>query len=311
MNKYRIIAAAACMALMGGCAREQATDYTGSGTIEATEITVSSLAGGRITNLYVAEGHWIAPGDTIALIDVEKLELQREISRTGLDEADWNEKILDREKETLGNRLSQAETKRDNAKKNFDRVRALFDAGAATREALDGVETAYELAAIEVDTVRKQIAGIETKRASIDAVRKKIEAGLSLLDRQIADGTVIALSGGVVLEKYAEEGEVVGAGMPICSIGDLSTVWLIIYVGESDVGRISLGAKANVTIDSHPGETFPGTVTWIAETAEFTPKNVQTRDSRVDLVYAVKITLDNPDGIFKIGMPADAAIEGL
>ncbi len=108
-----------------------------------------------------------------------------------------------------------------------------------------------------------------------------------------------------------EPGEIVNFATPLCIIADISTVWLNIYVGEEMLGKLVIGGKADIRVDSHPDVVFEGKITRISQRAEFTPKNVQTKDSRVDLVYAVKITTDNPEGIFKIGMPADVYIEGL
>jgi HlyD family secretion protein len=116
---------------------------------------------------------------------------------------------------------------------------------------------------------------------------------------------------GEVIETYAEAGEMAAPGSPLCTIADLSTVKLRIYVNEKLLGKVKLNDAVSVGVDSHPGERFDGVITWISPVAEFTPKNVQTRDSRADLVYATQVTLKNPNGVFKIGMPADAYIEGL
>jgi HlyD family secretion protein len=143
------------------------------------------------------------------------------------------------------------------------------------------------------------------------AKHEKIDANLKLLDKQISDAVVTAPSGGSVIEKYSEKGEIVTYGKPLVKIADISKVWLKVYVSEEMLGKIKLGGKADVRIDSMPEKSFTGSITWISPKSEFTPKSVQTRNSRIDLVYAVKITLENPDGIFKIGMPAEVYIQGL
>jgi len=108
--------------------------------------------------------------------------------------------------------------------------------------------------------------------------------------------------------KLAEAGELVGVGSGLYIVSDLSTVHLTIYVSETELGNVSIGQEAKVTIDSHDDRSFPGRVSYISQEAEFTPKNVQTKDERVKLVYGVKIDIPNPEGILKPGIPADAAL---
>jgi len=114
---------------------------------------------------------------------------------------------------------------------------------------------------------------------------------------------------GMVLSENVEPGEYVAAGTPVVTIGRLDPLWLRAYIAESDLGRVKLGQAARVTTDTYPGREYPGTVTFIAQDAEFTPKNVQTEQERVKLVYRIKITLPNPDHELKPGMPADAVID--
>ena len=153
--------------------------------------------------------------------------------------------------------------------------------------------------------------GLRAKSGSFDASREKINASLRLLDYRITKGAVVSTSDGIIIEKFIEQGELAVPGKPIFSIADLSTMRLTIYVSEEMLGTVKIGSKAKIYVDSFPEKTFEGTVSWISSEAEFTPKNVQTRESRVELVYAVRISADNNEGIFKIGMPADAIIEGL
>jgi len=121
---------------------------------------------------------------------------------------------------------------------------------------------------------------------------------------EVVDATIVSPTDGLVTEKIAEPGELLAAGAPILVITDLARPWLTVYVAEPDLGRIKLGAVAEVVTDG--GEKRQGKVSFIASTAEFTPRNVQTRDERVKLVYRVKIGLGNADGLFKPGMPAEA-----
>jgi HlyD family secretion protein len=135
------------------------------------------------------------------------------------------------------------------------------------------------------------------------------EAAASLARTRLNETTLLAPTAGIVLSKNIEPGEQVAPGTPVVTIGRLEDVWIRGYVPESDLPRIKLGQKARVTVDGLKGRIFEGRLDFIAQEAEFTPKNVQTEKERVRLVYRVKVTVPNPDMILKPGMPADAVIE--
>jgi len=307
--------AAACLILTAwlitGCREEEKERFTGSGIIEATEIRIGSELMGRIVELSVREGDVVKNGMVLASIDVERLRLQHAAARIGLDELDWNEKILDNEIDAALEAVRQAETALEKIRTSRNRIANLFDEKAATQDQLDTAETERELAESRLRAARIRVEGLRTKERSLATAREKIKANLAVIESQIEDGTIVCPADGIVLDTFVEAGETIGPGMPVCTVADLSTVRLMIFVGERDLGKLKVGGAATVHIDSYPDRSFPGTVTWISQKAEFTPKNVQTKESRIDLVYAVKISIDNDEGIFKIGMPADASIEGL
>ncbi|MCD6307675.1 MAG: efflux RND transporter periplasmic adaptor subunit [Candidatus Latescibacteria bacterium] len=311
MNKI----VAACLILITwsitSCREEVREHFTGSGTIEATEIRVGSELMGRIVELSVQEGDTVEKGALLVSIDVERLRLQHAAARIGLDELDWNEKILDNEIDAAREAAGQAETALAKIKTSGKRIANLFNDNAATQDQLDTAETERRLAESKLRAARIRVEGLRTKKRSLATARAKTEANLAVIESQIDDGTIVSPTDGTVLETFVETGETIVPGIPVCTVADLSTVRLIIYVGEQDLGKLKVGGVAEVQIDSYPDRSFPGTVTWISQKAEFTPKNVQTKESRIDLVYAVRISIDNGDGIFKIGMPADAYIEGL
>jgi len=294
-----------------GCRNDEENSFTGSGIIEATEIMVSAETQGKLISLTFQEGDYLQKGMVIAEIDVENIELQREVASADLAELYWSEKIIEKEIATAEELVSQATITLGNVQKTRDRILSLFKQNAATKEQSDKAETEFALSVSRLHVAEKQLDEIKTRAGSLQAKREKIEANLRVLDNKIDDGVVLCPVDGVVIEKYAEQGEIVNFGMPICKIADLSTVWLQIYVSEDMLGNLTIGSEALISVDSHPGESFEGRITWISPRAEFTPKNIRTKDSRVNLVYAVRITLKNPEGIFKIGMPADAYIEGL
>jgi len=135
------------------------------------------------------------------------------------------------------------------------------------------------------------------------------EAAVNLAKTRLVDTTLLAPAAGIVLSKNIEPGEQVAAGTPVVTIGRLEDVWIRGYVPESDLPRIKLGQKARVTVDGLKGMVFEGRLDFIAQEAEFTPKNVQTEKERVRLVYRIKITVPNPELVLKPGMPADAVLE--
>jgi HlyD family secretion protein len=125
---------------------------------------------------------------------------------------------------------------------------------------------------------------------------------------RLNDSIIYARASGVVLQKNVEPGETVASGLPIFTIGDLSNPWIKVYVKEDKLGLIKLGQKAEITTDSYPGKKYEGTVTYISSEAEFTPKNVQTQEERVKLVFGVKVSVQNMNDELKPGMPADVKI---
>jgi HlyD family secretion protein len=158
-----------------------------------------------------------------------------------------------------------------------------------------------------------QANALEVKRREEDIHARQAEvsrskASLALIDSQIGDTTVISPVDGVVLVKSSDVGEILAPGTSVLTVGDIDHPWLRGYVGETDLGRVKLGATAKVTTDSYPGKSYPGRVTFISSEAEFTPKQIQTHQERVKLVYRIKIEIDNPNHELKSNMPADAEI---
>jgi HlyD family secretion protein len=154
---------------------------------------------------------------------------------------------------------------------------------------------------------------LELKRREEDLVARRADisrarAQVAITDTQINDTVVTSPVDGVVLVKSAEVGEVLAAGTTVVTIGDIEHPWLRAYINETDLGRVKLGQMANLNTDSFPGKTYPGRVSFIASEAEFTPKQIQTREERVKLVYRIKIDVDNSSHELKSNMPVDAEI---
>jgi len=311
MNKAATLMAVSMLILSAGCRESADEAFTGSGTFEAREILVSSQSSGELLSAGFEEGDTVKTGDILAEIDVEQFRLERHVTANGLEELAWSGRTLESETAAAGEQAAQAEAALGIARKTKDRLTKLFDQGAATREKLDRAKTEYSVALSGLKAAKNKIEALKARAGSVEASRETIKARLRLLDYRIGKGVTESPADGTIIEKYAEAGELAAPGSPICLLADLSSLRLTIYVGEDQLGLIGIGTPAGIRVDSHPDRSFEGTVTWISDEAEFTPKNVQTKDSRLDLVYAVRITVDNTGGVFKIGMPADAFIEGL
>ncbi|MBN2241079.1 MAG: HlyD family efflux transporter periplasmic adaptor subunit [Acidobacteria bacterium] len=174
----------------------------------------------------------------------------------------------------------------------------------AARAAVEQARAALEQAEASRLEIRRREQETETRRAQIEQAR----AQAALMDTIIADGTVRAPLDGIILEKSAEIGEVVAAGTTIATLGDIHRPWLRGYIRQQDQGRVKLGMKARITTDSYPDKVYEGRVSYMASEAEFTPKQIQTPEERVKLVYRIKIAVDNPRQELKLNMPASAEI---
>lgn len=183
--------------------------------------------------------------------------------------------------------VSNADAYLEKAKKDFDRYGPLYQQGVITSQQLDAAKTAYEAALAQVQLSR---------------------AALRTGEVRLKDTVIFSPISGVVLVKNVEEGETVAAGTPVFTIGDLENPWIKVYVKENKLGLVKLGQAAEVRTDSYAGKKYEGTVSYISSDAEFTPKNVQTQEERVKLVFGVKIKVKNENNELKPGMPADVKI---
>ena len=183
--------------------------------------------------------------------------------------------------------VRNAEAQFGKAERDFERYSTLYRDGVISSQQMDAAKTAYDAASSQ----------IQLSRAALRTANVKLK-----------DSVIYAPRNGVVLSKGVEEGETVGSGVPVITIGDLDKPWVKVYVKEDKFGLVKLGQRAEVRVDSFPGKSYEGTVTYISSEAEFTPKNVQTREERVKLVFGVKVSVRNENNELKPGMPADVKI---
>jgi HlyD family secretion protein len=219
-------------------------------------------------------------------------------------------------------------SREDISRSQYDEARAKLDSTAAQlrqaqehlglvqegprKEDIAGARAQVAQAAAAVQTaeanrieLRRKEQQLTEQKAEIDRTRAQV----GMTQTQIADATIVAPIDGVVLVKSAEAGEVIAAGTTIVSLGDLAHPWLRAYINETDLGRIKLGGKVKLTTDSFPGKTYDGRISFISSEAEFTPKQIQTKEERVKLVYRIKIDVDNPHQELKNNMPVDGDIQ--
>lgn len=278
--------------LIGGCGGSSTPNP--SGTLEATEIDVASTISGRITRVDAVLGGRVQAGDTLVVLDTEILQLQRKQAESGLQ-------TISAQRIVFRDNISQAERNLEYLDLQAKRIAELVEHGTAQQQQLD------ELTA-KRDIARDQLKAVKHQLMALDAEENKLVSSLAVFDRQIEEGVVRAPLSGEILLRTVEPGEIVTPGKTLLRIADLGKMELRVFIGAADLEKVKVGSKIAVFIDAIPNRQFEGVVNWVNPEAEFTPKNAQTKDARLQLVYAVKIAIDNADGLLRIGMPAEAKI---
>ena len=292
------IVLAACLSLsVGGCGGDDEPDAYGN--FEATETVVSAETGGSLLWFTPIEGQQVAPGPTLGVIDTTRLALDRE--QLGAQRTAVRARVSEAERQ-----IGVLAVQREIAGRTYARTRRLFAEQAATAQQLDQAERDYRV-------LGEQIAALRAQRNSVTQDVVASDARVAQIAERITKSRITAPFAGTVLATYARAGEYVQPGQPLFRLASLDTLTLRAYVTEPQLALLQLGQRVQVTVDrgEHDRLAIPGTVSWIASKAEFTPTPVQTRDERADLVYAVKILVPNRGGVLKIGMPADVALAAM
>lgn len=290
---------------LAGCNNNRDGTITASGVIEATEVTVNAKLGGEIKKLAVDEGAEVRKGDLLASIDRENLDIQLRQADANVQSAAAQLHLAKRGARTEDLRLAKANL--DFAESEFKRATELFRQRGVTQRQYDDAANRF---AVATETYQKLKNGLLPEEIEAAAARLRLaEAQRALVEKYIADTSVTATVDGTVTRKSVEEGDHVLANAQLFRISRLGTVNLMIYVSEVELSRVKLGQRANVFIDGQPKKAIPGKVVYISPVAEFTPKNVQTKDDRTKLVFGVKLEMPNPERALKPGMPADAELE--
>ncbi len=292
MRFTSVVFFAMILAILNGCGNSR-SQVGSSGFIEADESVISAETAGRVDRRNFTEGTAVRAGDTLLVIDPSKLDLQlvalraaRQVTEASLSSAKLQ--------------VERAKKAEEFAISERDRVGRLVKSGSATQKQFD--QLTYE--ATQASNARQTAeANTITTRAQLE----KTDADIATLERQIQDCAPLAPISGVITEKYVEPGEFLSPGKAIAKIARLDTVWVKVYLTAEEFANVKAGDGATVSTEAG-GKEFPGVVAWTSSESEFVPKNIQTKESRSDLVYAVKVRVPNSDGSLKIGQPVFARI---
>ncbi|MCU0452566.1 MAG: efflux RND transporter periplasmic adaptor subunit [Bacteroidetes bacterium] len=290
--------------LIAACGDGDDTRIEATGTIEATDVTISAQVAGAVVSLRTDEGLKVGIGDTLVILDQREWRLQARQAEANLAAAEAQYRLAVRG--ARAEDLRQAEAADVSARRDLERMKELRASNSIPQKQLDDAELR---ATVAQQTLEKLKNG--SRPEEIDAMRARRDqaaAQLALLQKKLDDCVVTSPAAGTVLNRFVERGEFVGMGSALIRIANLEEMDLMIYVPETQLPRIKIGQTASLSVDAFKDRTFEGRVVFISSTAEFTPKNIQTKDERTKLVFGVKIRVENPDGALKAGIPADVVL---
>lgn len=302
MKRILFLAALGCLV---GCGKSEKFDASGS--FEAEEVIVSSELAGRIKLLDIREGDTVPQGKVVASIDAENLALQKEQVQASIEALGQKTADVSPQVQLLTNQLAVQQSRLNNLLHERTRIENLLKQDAATGKQLDDINAQIDVVKREMNVTQQQISvqrsNVSTQNRSILSEGKPLQKRVEQLQDQLDRSNVTNPISGTVLTKYAQTGEVTSAGKALYKIADLSELTLRAYISGGQLSQVKLGQKVKVLVDDGDDKykEYPGTITWISDKAEFTPKTIQTKEERANLVYATKIKVKN-DGYLKIGM---------
>jgi HlyD family secretion protein len=308
MKKGFYIPAAFILTLAACNSKENRFDASGS--FEADEVIVSSELAGKILSFKVEEGLGIPKDSVIGLIDAENLSLQKEQVEETIKALNERTMNVSPQVKLLEDQLTVQQAQLDNLLHERKRIENLLKQDAATGKQLDDINSQITVAQNQMLVTKQQIAvqrnNTSTQNRSILSESGPLQKRVAQLADQLKRASIVNPVAGTVIAKYAEEGEITAAGKALYKIADLGTMNLRAYITGEQLPQLKLGQHVRVMIDDGKDKyrEMPGTVTWISDKAEFTPKTIQTKEERANLVYAIKVKVKN-DGYLKIGMYAE------
>lgn len=278
------------MSVMTACGTK--SDYDATGIFEATTVTVSAETSGRILEFDIEEGDSVMVGRQVALVDTVLLSLQQGQSESQRRSATASSPDIEAQASALRSQIAHAENE-------VRRQQKLLASGATTQVIADDAEAQLKALRGQLEAL---LSTLGKSRSSIADNASAIHYQRQQIAQQIARCHIMSPITGTVLDKYAEAGEYAVPGKPLFKIADLGNIYLRAYFTASQLADLRIGQRVTVIADfgGHKQFEYPGTITWIADESEFTPKSIQTEDSRANLVYAVKVAVKN-DGRLKLG----------
>ena len=297
VNSYTLIATA--LLSLAACNRGDG-DFDATGTFEATEILVSSEANGKIMELNIEEGDRLDAGALVGYVDSTQLYLKKMQLSAGLRSVDIRKPDIRKQIAALEQQIATARTEQQ-------RMENLVKAKAGNQKQVDDIVNNIKYLQKQLDA---QYSTLNKTTGGADAEAEGILYQIMQLDDQLQKSRIVNPQAGTVLVKYAEPGEVTAAGKPLYKIADTDLLYLRAYITSDQLSTLKQGQTVRVFADygENDRREYPGTITWISDKSEFTPKGIQTKDERANLVYAIKIAVKN-DGYLKIGQYGETVFE--
>ena len=291
---------------------------TASGTVDATDVSISFRVPGILRQRPVDEGSVVKPGEVLAALDTREASARLRQAQAAELAAqarlrDMEQGYRPQEIAEAGAQVQQVQANLANLKEEARRSENLYATGAVSRQRRDKDDAAASVAQEQHRAASERLKLLQSgfRKETIAVARAQLaeaQAAVEAAKVALEDLQVTSTINGTVTRKHAEPGETLAAGRPVVTITDVTHPWVRVYMPENQIGQVQLGAPARIKIDTFPDREFTGRVSYVSSQAEFTPKNVQTQEERVKLVFAVNVTVDNPEGALKPGMPADVSI---
>ena len=300
----RLIVFVAVLSLLS-CKQNNA--YDASGNFEADEVIVSAQQNGILMQYAVEEGTQLKSGDTVGKIDVRSAELQKEQVQASIEALSQKTVNPKDQVELVQRQLVVQEAQLEQQLRERTRTENLVKSDAATRKQLDDINASIDQLRKQIEVTRQQLTlntyNTNMQNRSILSEKNPLEKSAAQIQEQINKGLVINPIGGTVLVNYALQGELQVVGKPLYKIANTDKLYLRAYITGNQLPEIKLGGQVILRIDNGKDnyKEYPGTITWISDKSEFSPKTIQTKDERANLVYAIKVRVKN-DGYLKIGM---------
>lgn len=306
MQKVILLLTGFTFTLLVSCTNK-GSDFDATGTFETDEVIVSSELGGKILSFSIEEGNTIGKDSIIGLIDATNVSLQKEQAEATIESLGDKTANVGPQVKLLQDQLAVQQSQLNNLLHERQRIENLIKADAATGKQLDDINAQVDVVKKQMSVTQQQInvqqSNVATQNRSILSEGKPLSKRVAQLDDQLKKASIVNPVDGTVITKYAQAGEITAPGKALYKIADLSVLTLRAYINGVQLSQVKLGQTVKVLIDDGKDsyKELPGTITWISDKAEFTPKTIQTKEERANLVYAMKIKVKN-DGYLKIGM---------